>query len=111
MSSHKNFMHLLVGLGLVVAMMSACTQMPTEKQSVTDMRPQLSFKIFDEGLRGARIYIDGLDMGSIGDFAEGAASLRVLSGSHQIRIEMNGRVIVDEKVYAGDGVNRTINVK
>jgi len=111
MNIRKETIGLLIGLGALILMMSACVQMPTEKQSVTDMRPQLSFKIMDDGLRGAKIYVDGLDMGIIGEFGEGVASLRVLSGSHQIRVDLNGRALVEEKIYVGDGVNRTILVK
>lgn len=100
-------------VGIVVAMLLivACTQMPTEKRSVVDMRPQLSFKIVDDGLRSATVFVDGLTMGSVGEFVEGVAALRVLSGNHQVRVDLNGKVLVDEKFYIGDGVNRTILVK
>ncbi|BBJ23090.1 hypothetical protein [Candidatus Nitrotoga sp. AM1P] len=107
----KSSISLLFILGLVIAGISACTQMPTEKQNVTDMRPQLSFKILDERLLVAKVYVDGLDMGSIGEFREGIASLRIRSGSHLIRININDQVLVEEKLYFGDGVNRTILVK
>lgn len=102
---------LVIGLILAAMLISGCTQFPTEKQNVTDMRPQLSFKVLDDSLFGARIYVDGLDMGVVEDYLEGAASLRVLPGNHQIRIDRQGRTIVDEKLYMGDGVNRTILVK
>jgi len=111
MNIRKTSIGLLFMLGLWVVLVSACTQMPTEKQNVTDMRPQLSFKILDERLLVAKIYVDGLDMGSIGEFREGVASLRIRSGSHQIRININDQVLVEEKLYFGDGVNRTILVK
>lgn len=100
-----------LGIVLVMLLATACTQLPTEKQSVTDMRPQLSFKIMDNGLRGATVFVDGLAMGSVGEFSEGVAALRVLSGNHQIRVDLNGRVLVEEKLYIGDGVNRTILVR
>lgn len=111
MNIRKTSIGLLFMLGLLVVLVSACTQMPTEKQNVTDMRPQLSFKILDERLLVAKIYVDGLDMGSIGEFREGVASLRIRSGSHQIRININDQVLIEEKLYFGDGVNRTILVK
>lgn len=111
MNIRKTSIGLLFMLGLLVMLVSACTQMPTEKQNVTDMRPQLSFKILDERLLVAKIYVDGLDMGSIGEFREGVASLRIRSGSHQIRININDQVLIEEKLYFGDGVNRTILVK
>lgn len=95
----------------LVLLVSACTQMPTERRSVSDMRPQLSFNIVDEGLRSATVYVDGLAMGTVGEFSEGVAALRILSGTHQIRVDLNGRALLEEKIYVGDGVNRTIFVK
>lgn len=101
----------VVGLILAAILISGCTQFPTEKQNVTDMRPQLSFKVLDDSLLGARIYVDSLDMGLVDDYLEGVASLRVLSGNHHIRVDIKGRTIVDEKIYVGDGVNRSILVR
>ena len=111
MNIRKAMLGSIVGMAAAMLLASACTQMPTEKQSVTDMRPQLSFRFMDDGLRSATIYVDGLAMGSIGEFGEGVASLRVLSGNHQIRVDQNGKTLVEEKLYVGDGVNRTIVVK
>lgn len=102
---------LAVAAGLVWVSLTACTQMPTEKQSISDIRPQLSFKIPDERMATARVLVDGLDMGTVGDYQEGVAALRVLSGVHIVRIELGGQPLVEEKIYAGDGVNRTILVK
>ena len=87
--------------------LSACTQMPTEKQSIADLRPQISFKAADEQIRSARVILDGLDMGAVGSYLEGAASLRILSGTHLLSIASGNQVIFQEKFYVGDGVNRT----
>lgn len=97
--------------GLVSASLTACTQMPTEKQSVSDMRPQLSFKFSDERMAIARVLVDGLDMGIVSDYQEDKAALRILSGIHIIRVELGGQPLIEEKIYAGDGVNRTILLK
>ncbi|OYY93694.1 MAG: hypothetical protein B7Y41_10635 [Hydrogenophilales bacterium 28-61-23] len=98
-------------VGLAGLLIGACTQMPTEKQGVSDLRPQLSFKTSEDGMRAAHVFVDGLDMGSVGDYLEGVASLRVLSGVHAIRVDLGGRAVVEEKIYLGDGVNRTVLVK
>ena len=97
------------GLGGMLTL-SACTQMPTEKQSISDMRPQISFKAADEHAQSARVILDGLDMGAVGSYLEGTASLRILSGSHLLSIASGNQVIYQEKFYAGDGVNRTFIV-
>jgi hypothetical protein len=111
MKANLNFIHRMIQCTAIALLACACTQMPTEKQSVTDMRPQLSFKFLGDELGSAVISVDGLAMGNIGHFSDGVASLRILSGAHQIRVDLNGRVLIDEKLYVSDGVNRTILVK
>lgn len=96
---------------VAATLLSACTQMPTERQGVTDLRPQLSFKITDETLRAARVLVDGLDMGAVGDYGEGVAALRILPGVHVIRVVLHGRTVIEEKLYVADGVNRTLRVQ
>lgn len=88
-----------------------CTQMPTEKQGVSDIRPQISFKATDTQQHAARVIVDGLDMGSLGAYLEGVAALRIISGTHQVRVVLGNRVLLDEKFYAGDGVNRTFLIQ
>jgi hypothetical protein len=88
-----------------------CTQMPTEKQGVSDIRPQISFKAPDIQNHSARVIVDGLDMGSLGTFLEGVAALRIVSGTHQVRVMNGSQVLLDEKFYAGDGVNRTFLIQ
>lgn len=88
-----------------------CTQMPTEKQSVSDMRPQISFKASNAQLYEARVVIDGLDMGNVGLYLDGASALRIVSGTHQLRVMQGPQVLLDEKFYAGDGVSRSFIIK
>lgn len=90
---------------------TGCVQMPTEKTGVSDMRPQISFHSTNESLLPARIVVDGLDVGAMSDFISGTAALRVLSGNHWIQVVSGGMTLLNEKVYLGDGVNRTFLVK
>jgi hypothetical protein len=101
----------VVVASLGLAVLPACTQMPTEKQGVADMRPQLSFKFYEERLENARVLVDGLDMGVISDYQDGKAALRILPGNHVVRVELGGQPVIEEKIYVGDGVNRTVLVK
>ena len=105
-----------IGTRLTVALisvltMSGCTQMPTEKVGIVDMRPQMTFKGVSEDVRDARVLVDGLDMGAVGEYIEGTASLRTLPGVHIVKINFGGRTLIEEKIYLGDGVIRTILVK
>ena len=88
-----------------------CTQMPTEKQGISDMRPQISFKAEGERAQSSRVLVDGLDMGTVSDFIDGQAAVRVLPGTHIVSVTSGGSVLLEEKVYLGDGVSRFFIVK
>ncbi len=91
--------------------LSACVQMPTEKQGAADLRAQLSFQLQSERARGAVVLIDGLAAGRAGDFSEGVAALRVLPGSHRVQVIADGVSLLDERFYIGDGAQRSFTVR
>ena len=88
-----------------------CTQFPTEKSNIVDMRPTISFKFEDDSFGSARVMIDGADSGAIEDYIDGEAALKVLSGTHLVQVKLNGKMLIEQKIYVGDGVNRTILVQ
>jgi hypothetical protein len=111
----KDLSALIVVAGLTTTLvLSSCTQMPTEKQSITDVRPQISFKVDGERPHRAyhaRVLLDGLDMGPVSDYMDGATSVRILPGTHTLRVVSGDEVLIDEKFYVGDGVSRTFILK
>ena len=86
----------------------ACIQPPTSTASVSDMRPGLAFKT--SGALDAAIFIDGQNVGTVGQYLEGEALLRVLPGTHQVQVMRGSAMLVDQRVYVADGVNKTIRV-
>lgn len=112
MISQRNFVVACV-LALVLSTSVGCVQYPTEKQSVVDQRPQITFRFdpLDIRLVDARVLVDGLDSGRLGDFADGKGALRVLPGTHNIRVLLGAAVILEERAYIGDGVVRPFIVK
>lgn len=104
-----SFSRFIPGLCLVAVI--GCTQMPTEKQSVVDMRAQISFSFDDDAMASARVKLDGIDMGSAYEYQEGKSSLRILPGTHRLTVINRGANIIDEKFYVGDGVSRSFNLK
>jgi hypothetical protein len=96
---------------LALATLAACVSYPTEKSGVVDARPQISFRMHEGADAGARVSVDGLDMGSAGSFVEGKAALRVLLGTHRLTVRSGGQIIVSEQFYVADGVSRTFDVK
>jgi hypothetical protein len=95
------------------SMVAACVQYPTERQGTVDLRPQVSFRFeaADPRLAQARVMVDDLDVGALSDAADGKASIRVLPGIHSIRVVRNSQVLLEERVYLGDGVSRPFIVK
>lgn len=100
-------------LACALAALVGCVQYPTERQSVVDLRPQISFRFdpADARMNEARVLVNGLDAGRLGDFSDGAGSLRVLSGTHTVRVISGAAVLLDERAYLGDGVARPFIVK
>ena len=98
---------------LAAVVTAACVQYPTEKQEVADLRPQFSFAVADadDDLASYRIFVDGLDMGSASSYAAGKNALRVLPGIHLVKVEGRGRVVLEERIFLGDGATRTILIR
>lgn len=101
----------LLAIGLTAQL--GCVQYATERQSVVDLRPQISFQfdLADARMNEARILVDGLDVGRMSDFADGKAALVVVPGTHAVRVVSGSDVLLDERAYIGDGVARPFIVK
>jgi hypothetical protein len=102
---------LVTAMALLALATTGCTiQYPSEKQEVADLRPSFSFALADpnDDPTQYRILIDGLDMGSASNYVAGKNALKVLSGTHIVKVEAKGRAVVEERVYLGDGATRTI---
>jgi hypothetical protein len=95
------------GFFLSLALITGCTQWPTEKQSISDLRPGISFKAQNTAMLEGRVVLDGLDMGQAKDYQEGVAMMRVLPGPHILNVTFNGQKLLDEKIFTSDGVNQT----
>jgi hypothetical protein len=89
------------------AFITGCVQWPTEKQSISDLRPGISFKAQNSDLLDGKVTLDGLDMGQAKDYQEGVAMMRILPGPHRLNVTLNGKTILDEKIFTSDGVNQT----
>lgn len=114
MVQRRRFARLAVLSPLVPAALlalSACVQLPTEKQGAADLRAQVSFQLQSDRAQGAVVLIDGLEAGRAGDFSEGVAALRVLPGSHRLQVIADGVPLLDERFYIGDGAQRTFTVR
>lgn len=95
---------------LAVVALSGCVQMPTETQSVVDQRPQISFHLKNDAQGAARVFVDRLDMGEVGDYAAGKGALRVLPGTHIVEVRLGAEPLLNERVYLADGVSRAFRL-
>jgi hypothetical protein len=96
-----------VGLGA-----TGCVQMPTEQQRDVDLRPQLSFRVTQPTLdpQQLRIVIDGLPMGVVADYLEGKRALRIIGGTHLLQVMYGAQVVLEEKMYVGNGMTKVVLV-
>lgn len=107
----RSLLLLTVALLSTPVFLFGCVQVPTERQAIADLRPQISFKVSSEALFAARVLIDGLDSGQVGDFVDGVAAMRVRPGMHTLQVIIDGRILIEEKIYLGDGVNKSFLVR
>ncbi|MCG8313657.1 MAG: hypothetical protein MI976_10605 [Pseudomonadales bacterium] len=96
---------------IVVFGLAAC-QMPSEEVISGDNSAGLSFKVVNvDDANAYEVFVDGLAMGKAKDFLAGKTILKVLPGSHVIRVERNGEVVLEEKHYVAAGANKVLVVR
>lgn len=103
---NKRIFRYLTLVFLFFIMTTGCVQMPTEKQSISDLRPSISFRTESQTLYKARVLVDGKDMGRVGDFVEGVSVLRILPGTHNLQVLSGQSILMDQRIYLADGVHR-----
>lgn len=95
---------------MVLAGGAGCVQMPSERQGVADLRPQISF-VAEAHHGEALVYIDGAAVGKVADYLDGRAALRVVPGTHEVRVVHGTQVLLQERFYVGDGVSRSFVIR
>ena len=78
-----------------------------------DERPRLVFTFgsVNEELPTARVLVDGVDVGALGEFAFGSGALRVSAGTHRISVTFFDRVLLDQTVSVTDGERLRLKVR
>lgn len=90
-------------------MLTGCDYFPTTVQTV-DSRPMVMFKTtLDADVM--KVYVDTKYVGTVSEFLKDEAALRLVPGTHVIRIEKPDHTSQIEKFYVGDGVIKTIVVQ
>lgn len=99
---------LFIALGLMVLV--GCTQTPTKNTQTVDDRPGVAFSLQSESAERYELMVDGVSYGVVGQYLEGENLLRLVDGTHIIKLLSGGEVVFQQKVYLGAGVDRVIQV-
>lgn len=107
----KKIVSLLMAATLAgVLALGACNALPAASQGPADRRAQISFKATTERVLNAKIILNGIDMGQVSSYLEGAASLRIDGGDHMILVASDNRLIYQQSFYASKGDRRVFTV-
>jgi hypothetical protein len=85
----------------------------TDAAVAADPRAQIVFRFgdFNEERTAARVLVDGVDVGALGDFADRRTPLRLDAGTHRIRVTFFDRVLLDQSVNVANGERRALMVR
>lgn len=111
MQTSNKVLLLLVSLFALMITQGCISSKPVETSSVVDDRPVLMFS-FEGGIpsQPISIYIDDLYLGEAQKYQQGKLGLRIIAGTHIIQLRDGNRTILDQKIYLGRGVTKTIAV-
>lgn len=101
----------ITGMTISATLLSGCTQMPTEKQGVADMRPQIAFRYERPEMAQALVSVNGINMGSVATYRDSVGALKLVPGTHHLQVSLSGTPVLDERFYIADGVNKTFVLK
>jgi hypothetical protein len=97
---------------LSIFLITGCSgSLSTRTSSVVDDRPFIMFN-FEGSIPDSPVivFINGLRMGVAQDFPEGKKGLKIISGSHILKLQYLDQNILEKKIYLGNGLSRTISI-
>lgn len=98
-------------LSLSIFLFACAGTQPTTTSTIVDDRPVLVFEFENTVPSDAvEIYVDNLPMGKAQDFLAGSHGLKVIPGTHVIRLQLSGNTIYERNLYLGEGATKTVYV-
>ncbi len=94
----------VVTLALVLG---ACVY-PTTQTQVVDDRPTVSVEGAPEG---SSLLVDGLVIGAASEYAPTKRAVRLQPGTHVVRVEKGGMILMEEKVFLSGGMFKVFKVE
>ena len=105
----KRILQSLCTIGCIATLASGCG-FPLEESTAVDTRPMISFKAITSA-ENVQFAVDGVSYGSVENYLEGKAALRVLPGTHTITIIHPNGTSSSQKVFVSNGIRKTIVVQ
>lgn len=96
----KMFAVIAIALTLI-----ACSTPVTQVKSL-DLRPTLSIT---NAPNGSVLQINGVTVGDAGRIASGKQAIALNPGTHHVVVTLNGQMLINEKIYLGEGLNKTLS--
>ncbi len=93
-------------LVIIICMLLGCS-MPSTTVRTIDTRPTISVQ---GGPKDSEVFIDGIKVGTSGDFDGRPNVLLIEKGTHQIIIKSHGQVILHQTFFAENEL-KTFNIK
>ena len=90
----------------LVFFLCSCS-MPTTTIRTVDDRPTLAFKGAPEG---AILYIDGLSMGTAGQYNGEPTVLTIEPGTHTVRVTVGNETIYEQRIFVESSL-KTITIR
>lgn len=95
---------------LICLVLAACVKQPTRNTQVVDDRPGIAFKLTSHPAAGYELQVDGVSYGRVGQFQEGESVLKIIDGTHQVKLLSGDKVVYEKEVYLGAGSNRILRI-
>jgi len=92
---------------LCIALIAGGCAYPSTSVDVSDNRPTIAVK---GASANSVLHVDGLSMGLANKYNGSPNVLLVEPGTHKIEIIDNGKTALSQKVFLGEGENRTFSV-
>lgn len=96
-----------IGLCFLVAIISFGCAYPSKQSGAKDERPTIAVQ---GAPAGARLFVDGLDMGDAAGFNGKLGVLIVEPGTHVVEVRVGPRVLHSERIYVAGGDTRVVKI-
>ena len=106
MKKNRLFKYLAIWLFALCFTSSCNMYLPTSNVISNQKRPAI---IFADHESKAIIYVDGIEIGKVANYSDKALLLE--SGTHQIKIVENDRILFNKKIFISGEEIRKINLK